>query len=174
MSNYFDNQAWCLYHCAVAQFQCNAILSLSIKLQADFWLSKEGHCKVRCTPPCFCSILWWGASKVKSCFSLVRGALCPRSKRSLLPTLLKGCQFIAASLGKLFFCWVKLWDLNLMYDIYPLQVFNACIFQTLEKHRVKSTQLNTLPNDSCSQFGSEPLFTVVVIFTGEAVKIDRP
>lgn len=61
-----------------------------------------------------------------------------------------------------------------MYDIYPLQVFNACIFQTLEKYRVKSTQLNTLPDDSCSQFGSVPLFTVVVIFTGEAVKIDRP
>lgn len=59
-----------------------------------------------------------------------------------------------------------------MYDIYQLQVFNACIFQTLEKSRVKSTQLNILPNDSFSQFGSVPLFTVVMIFIGEAVKID--
>lgn len=59
-----------------------------------------------------------------------------------------------------------------MYDIYQLQVFNACIFQALEKYGVKSTQLNTLPKDSCSPFGSVPLFTVVMIFTGEAVKID--
>lgn len=53
-----------------------------------------------------------------------------------------------------------------------LPVFNACIFQTLEKYRVKSIQLNTLSNYRCSTFGLVPLFTVVMIFTGEAVKID--
>lgn len=59
-----------------------------------------------------------------------------------------------------------------MCDICQWQVFNAHIFQTLEKYRVKSIQLNPLPNAICSQFGLVPQLTAVVIFRGKTVGRD--
>lgn len=129
-----------------------------------------GQCKVRCT-----LVLKYLVMQRWKLALVGLEACCPQAQSGLFsPLSLKGWQFITASLGKLCFCWANLWDLNLMYDICQLQGFNAYIFQTLEKYRVKSAQLNPLPNDSCSQFGSVPQFTVVVIFRGKSVEIDWP